>query len=164
MKDLGFTCYSPVSIPEQPTLAELIANLTVQERVDILEGFTEKVLPRRLSRYIREKYDRPFIPKIAVVRRLYKGIDAIEERARSLMRGEVLVTPAEIDPQTGEVITPAIYNDPPKTGGELLTQVQDYFTEDFTPQQVEAVLTKMVEQSKCGGTGTWQFYKEEVVK
>lgn len=79
------------------------------------------------------------------------------------MRGEVVVTPAVLDPETGEVVTPAVYNTPPTTANALLTQVQNEFADDFTSQQVLAILTKMVEYSKHDGTGNWAFYSANVI-
>lgn len=162
--DVGFTYYNEIPTPETPTISELVASLSAQERGDILNGFTAGVLPERLTAWVRKYYNRPFRPKKAVVRRLYQAINNIEEYSRTLMRGELLITPAVIDPDTGEVTEEAVYNTPPTTANQLLTAVQDEFTEDFTPAQVEAILTKMVQYSKHDGTGTWTYYKTEVVK
>jgi len=38
------------------------------------------------------------------------------------------------------------------------------FVDIFTATQVTAVLTKMIEYSKSGATGTWAYYKVEVKK
>jgi len=164
MASLGFTYYDEIPTPEVPTISELVAALTAQERGDILEGFTKKIIPERLTDYIRERFNRTFKPKKAVVIRLYRAIDSIEERAREYMRGEVLITPAVIDPDTGEVIEEAVYNTPVETANELLTTIQDEFSEDFSSAQVQAILSKMVNYSKHDGTGDWTFYKTEVVK
>ena len=95
---------------------------------------------------------------------MYRAVDEIEETACSYMRGEVLVTPAVIDPDTGEVLEEAVYNTPPTTANQLLTAIQDLFNEDFTSGQVSAILTKMVQYSKHNGTGDWAFYSTEVIK
>ena len=156
MKNIGFTNYDSLPVEVVPTTAELVASLTTQEKVAILDGFSRKVPPRQLRYTIK-------IP-LRIIVHLYRAIDAIEERARVLMRGEVLVTPAEYDPETGEETSPAVYNTPPSTAGALLTQVQDDFADDFSGPQVQAILTKMVEFSKHDGSGDWIFYKTEVVK
>lgn len=56
-----------------------------------------------------------------------------------------------------------VYNTPPSNAAGLLSAVQDEFADDFTPIQVEAILTKMVEYSKYDGTGNWTFYKNNVI-
>lgn len=164
MAQLGFQYYDEVPVTPEPTIQELLASLTGEEKGDILNGFTFKILPERLTEWVRERYGRTFTPKKRVVRRIYQAIDNIEEQARLYMRGEILITPAEIDTETGEVITPAVYNTPPTTANQLLTTIQDIFSDIFTSNEVQAVLNRMVEYSKHDGTGTWTYYKTEVVK
>ena len=79
------------------------------------------------------------------------------------MRGEILIAEAILD-ENGEVVTPAQYNIPPTTSAGLLSDIEDDFSSDFTPTQVESILTRMVQYSKNNGTGTWPYYKTEVVK
>ena len=157
MAELGFTYYDTIPTPSQPTLQEIIDGMSGPQKAAVLDGFIKKILPKRLVILV------PGLNKEAV-RRLYQAIDSIEETARSYMRGEVLITPAELDPETGEVITPAVYNTPPSTAGELLTAVQDEFSDVFTGAQVNAILSKMIDYSKYDGTGDWEFYATEVVK
>ena len=156
MANIGFTYYDTIPVQPQPTTAEIVAALSGQEKIDVLNGFIKKIIPNRL------KYSTT-VPE-GVIKHLYRKIDEIEERARALMRGEVLITPAVIDPNTGEVTTSAVYNTPPETSGALLSQVQDDFDDDFTAGQVTDILTKMVEYSKHDGSGNWTFYKAEVIK
>lgn len=156
MGNIGFTYYDEIPIPTVPTTAEIVASLTTNQKVAILDGFAKKILPQRL------KYETD-VPKIVIVH-LYRKIDEIEERARALMRGEVLITPVEIDPETGGVITEAEYNDPPTTQTALKDAVASDFVEDFTATQIGAILSKMIAYSKHDGTGTWTFYKAEVIK
>ena len=54
-------------------------------------------------------------------------------------------------------------NTPPTTAAQLLSQVQDDFSDDFTGAQVSAILTKMVNYSKHDGSGDWDFYKDNVI-
>ena len=157
MASLGFTYFDTIPSPTQPTIQEIIDGMSGAQKVAVLNGFVEKILPKKLA------YDVPGLSKQAIIT-LYRAIDSIEETARSLMRGEVLITPAVIDPGTGEIITPAVYNTPPANAAELLVEVRDAFVDVFTSAQVEAVLTKMVEYSKHDGTGNWAFYAAEVIK
>ena len=146
---LGFTYYNEIPVNVVPTTAGIVAGLSGAEKTAILDGFTAKIHPSKL------KYTTTVSE--GVIKHLYRKIDEIEERARELMRGEVIVTPAD-----GE--TPAVYNTPPSTSGALLTQVQDDFSDDFTSVQVSAILTRMVNYSKHDGSGTWSYYKTEVIK
>jgi len=157
MKQIGFTYYDS-QVVVKPTTQEVLATLSGTQKLLILNGFAKKTKPDILARGIDIEHS------LWIVKYLYCKIDEIEETARFLMRGEVLITPAIIDPETGEVIEEAIYNTPPSTANELLSQVQDEFDDDFTGAQVNAILTKMVEYSKRNGSGTWDFYKTEVVK
>ena len=132
----------------------MVASLSGAQKVAILDGFVKKELPKTISY-------RTGISRL-VVTHLYRAIDAIEERARELMRDVSVVIPAEYD-EEGVEITPAVYNVPPATVGELLVLVQDEFVENFTGGQVTAILTKMVEYSKHDGTGDWDFYASKVI-
>lgn len=155
MASIGFTYYDTVPSVPQPTLQELIEALSGAQKIAILNGFTKKTLAKQLA------YTTPGLDR-AVIQRLYQSMDSMEELSRSLMRGEVLVTPAVIDPQTGEVTTPAVYNTPPASSGALLSAVQDAYVDIFTGAQVNAILTRMVEYSKWDGTGDWTFYSTQV--
>jgi hypothetical protein len=139
----------------KPTTQEILAALTSQQKADVLNGFADNI-PAVALKYIAH------VPTFAI-RHLYRKIDEIEEQSRALMRGEVLVTPEVVDEQTGEVITPAVYNTPPADSAELLAAVQDDFSDDFSSAQVTAILTKMVNYSKHDGTGNWAYYAAEVV-
>ena len=153
---MAFTFYDSISVPSLPTTQEIIASLSGAQKSGILNGFARGIKAVTLSRHIGVAEN--------AVSHLYARMDEIEETARKLMRGEVLITPAEIDPETGEIITPAVYNDPVTNAATLLVEVRDAFADVFTSAQVEAVLTKMVEYSKHDGSGDWAFYSTEVVK
>ena len=81
MKNIGFTNYDSLPVEVVPTTAELVASLTTQEKVAILDGFSRKVPPRQLRYNIKT----PF----RVIFHLYRAIDAVEERSRVLMCGKV---------------------------------------------------------------------------
>lgn len=152
---IGFTYYN-VPPSTTPTTQEILAALTGAQKLSVLDGFVAKTPITELKHKIG-------VSSVAI-RHLYRRIDQVEESSRSIMRGEVLITPAVVDPQTGEIITPAVYNTPPETAGELLTEIQDAFSDIFTPAQITAILTAMVEYSKHDGTGDWSYYSAEVVK
>jgi len=153
----GFTYYDTIPVIPEPTIPEIIAGLSSAQKGKLLQGFT--ILGRTAYRLVA---NRLAIDEKAVDR-LFGKMDEMEANSRSLMRGEVIVTPEVVDPDTGEVTTPAVYNTPPADSGELLTTIQDDFSDDFTSGQVTAVLTKMVKYSKHDGSGNWNFYKNNVI-
>lgn len=132
MARLGFTYYDEPEAETPPTTQEILATVSGQDRGKILNGFAEKILPNRLKYNV----DAP----LAVIKYLYRKIDDVEQYAHSLMTGD----------------------NPPSTANALLTAIQDEFSDDFTPDQVEAVLQKMVQYSKSTKDGTWTFYKNNV--
>ena len=75
-----------------------------------------------------------------------------------------LTTPAELDPETGVEITPAVYNTPPTTQVQLRNQVTVLMQGEFEQGQVGAVINKMMEYSKYDGSGDWDYYKSGVNK
>ena len=152
---MAFTFYNIKPVIVLPTISEIIASLTGGQKGQILNGFAKGTRPIVLARYIG-------IDQLAVIR-LYVKMDEMEEMSRSLMRGEVVITPAVIDPETGEVTIPVVYNTPPSNASGLLSAIQDAFSDDFTSGQVSAVLTKMVEYSKYNGTGDWTYYSSNVI-
>lgn len=152
--NIGFTNYTETK-PVKPNTRDILDELTSNQKVAILNGFAMKKNPSRLRREIFLSND--------IILYLYGKIDEIEERARVLMRGEVLITPEERNPETGEVITPAVYNTPPTSQTALKNTIASDFEEDFDATQVGAILSKMIKYSN-GGSGTWTFYKTEVVK
>ena len=156
MAEIGFTNYDVPEVETPLTTAEMVASLSAGERSAILNGFISKVLPRRLRKdiYVRED----------VITHLYRRIDAIEEFCRSLLRGEIVDTPAEYDPETGEEITPAVYVTPPASLNALKDAVDDNFSTEFSAAQSGAIVDAMIAYSKSDGTGTAAYYLSEVVK
>jgi hypothetical protein len=152
---MGFTSYNSKPVPPVPTTQEIVASLTSAQKVAVLNGFAQNVKPKTI------KYESEL--KLQVVTHLYKKMDEIEELSRSLMRGEVVLTAAVVDDETGEVTTPVVYNTPPTTASALASQVASTFSVDFTSGQVGAILTKMYQYSSWDGKGTWTFYKNNVI-
>ncbi len=155
MINSGFTHYNKKPITVTSTTADAVASLSAEQKVAVLNGFIRKVNPNTIS-------FNECIPK-NVVTQLYRSIDAIEELSRSLMRGEIVITPAVID-EAGEITKPAVYNKQPETSTALKNAVASDFANDFTGTQVTAILAKMVKHSKYSGDGTWDYYKAEVKK
>lgn len=153
---MGFPYYDIQPAPEPKTVAELIAELSGPQRGQILKGYTMSVDPEVLARRMK-------IEEVTVDR-LHSEIDQMVAISTDLMREEHVVTPQQIDPQTGEVTQPAVYNDPITGPADLLARVSAMFSDNFTGAQVEAILTKMVEFSKRNGSGDWNFYSTEVRK
>ena len=156
MASLGFTYYDEIPVVPQPTVQELIESLSGPQKTAVLNGFIKKILPKQLA------YETPGLSR-SVIRTLYEAIDSIEELARILMRGELVVTPAVIDPGTGEEITPAVYNTPPANATALVSDLQSQFTDVFTTPQLTAVVNRMVQYSKHDGSGDWAFYSSNVI-
>lgn len=131
---IGFSHYD-VPPSTAPTTQEILATLTGAQKTAILNGFALKTPVTQL------KHETPGIGTGAI-RHLYQKIDEIEESARFLMRGA----------------------NPPATATALCNAIQDSFVDDFTSTQVNAILNKMVLYSKHDGTGTFTYYKAEVIK
>jgi len=153
---MGFTYYNTKSVKVVPTTQEILASLTGGQKGQILNAFAMRVKAKILAYKMGISF--------SVIKHLYDKMDEMEESSRSLMRGEVVITPALVDIETGEITTPAVYNPPPATANALLTAIQDAFSNDFTAGQVSAVLTKMVKHSKFNGDGDWSFYSAEIIK
>lgn len=153
---MAFSYYNSIPVASLPTTQEIIASLSGPQKQSVLNGFARGIKAITLARHIDIAEN--------AVSHLYARLDEIEETARKYMRQEIVITPAVLDPETGEVITPAVYNDPITNAADLLVAVRDVFADVFTSAQVQAVLTKMVEYSKHDGTGNWAFYSTEVIK
>lgn len=150
----GFPYYDEIPVVAPPTLGDLIDGLSGQQKLAILDGYTIGTKEVTLARRI-------LVPESTAIA-LYAAIKSIVARSNALMRGEVELVPAVIDPETQEVITPAVMNTPPSSAAELLAEVQADFADYFSGAEVTAILTRMVEYSKHDGTGTWAFYAAEV--
>ena len=151
-----FSYYNTKPVVVKPTTQEIVASLSSVQKLAILNGFATNVKAKTLGYSVGIKFP--------VVVHLYKKLDEIEEVSRSLMRGEVVITPVLVDLETGEITKPTVYNTPPSSAAALLSEVQDAFVVDFTATQVTAILTKMVECSKWNHSGDWAFYSTEVIK
>ena len=154
----GFTCFNTKPVAQKPSISELVAALESEEKIKILQGFA--TLGRKACGVVASR----LMIDEKVVDRLFGKIDDMQKLSASLMRGQIEITPADVDQQTGKEINPAVYNTPPANAGALLAAVQDEFSDDFNPVQVTAILTKMVEYSRYSGDGTWEYYSNEIIK
>ena len=152
--NIGFDFYDEL-ISTSPTTQDILAALTTDQKVVVLDGFAKKIP-------VIELKHSSGVPSFAV-RHLYQKIDEIEEKARAFMNGEIIITPAVLDPDTEEVTTPAVYNIPPTTSTALKNLIKDDFAEDFTEAQVTAILVKMLQYSKRDGSGDWAYYSSQVI-
>jgi len=161
MPELGFTTYVQPAPPTPPTLAERFAALSGSEKLAILDGLSAKIIPNNLKAIAP-------IPK-DLIQGVYLAIDAIEELSRLLMREEVLIEEGTYDPETGEEITPPVYNEAPATIADLKAEI--ILNSEgliFTPAEIEMVIDRMILYSEINeaGTpiGTAAIYAAEVVK
>jgi len=161
MGQIGFTTYVQPAALIPPTLAERFAGLTAQEKLAILDGFCNKIIANRLKAQIAVAKD--------LIQGTYLAIDAIEELSRLLMREEVLIEEGTYDPETGEEITPPVYNEAPVTIAEL--KVEIIFNSEgliFTEGEIELVIDTMIEYSELDEDGlpigTAAVYAANVVK
>jgi len=141
----------------KPTTKEILASLSAAQKTGFLNAYTEGWA----DNYPKVKSVLKIRPT-AVARHLKNKLDEIQRLSRKYMRGEVLVTPEEKDPKTGEVTTPAVYNTPPGTSTALVKAIEGSFVDEFTSTQVKAILTTMVKYSKADGSGTFTYYKNAV--
>ena len=155
MRNLGFEHYDEVPGTVKPTVQEMIAALSQGQRSDIINGFVKETYPDELSHQI-------FINK-GVIETLYRGMKGMRDFAKKRMRGEILIT-GPVYGEDGEITIPAVYNTPPTTSGALVTQVVGDLDDEYTNTQVTAVLTRMVKESRHDGSGTWAYFRAEVVK
>jgi len=151
--NIGFDAYDTAAYIA-PTTQEILDALTSDQKVAVLDGFANKVP-------VIELKHSSGVHSFAIWH-LYRKIDEIEERARVLMRGTMVITPAVLD-ENGEVTTPAIYNTPPSTALALKNAIASDFVDDFTDAQVTAILTKMINYSKHDGSGDWVYYKNNII-
>ena len=144
---------------DQIPIQDILDSLSAEQKVGFLNAYTQGWADNypKVKSLLR-------IRPTAIAKRLKTKLDEIQFVSRRYMRGEILITPAVIDPETGEETTPAIFNTPPDNSTELLNIVKVFFINEFTEEQVTAILTKMIKFSKTDGSGTWIYYKTEIVK
>lgn len=151
---IGFYCFTEPVVVTQPTMRQRVVALDDATRQNILSHFTNKRYPAHIATEL--KLD------LELVRYVYDIIDAIQQKARLLMRGEVIVTPAVLDAE-GNVITPAVMNTKPTLQTELATTLREEFKDDFPTPFTTLVVSEIMKWSKFDGTGTFAFYKSQII-
>lgn len=159
MATLGFYCFTQPTPVVELTTKQKIALLTVPQKTAILDAYINKIPAAHLDH------------KMGIARELlediYETLSTLQDTAKAYMRGEVVITPevSHIDPVTGlkVVDTPAVYNTPPTTQSALGSVLQPLFIDTFTNAQVTAIVSAMVAYSKYDGTGTFTFYKNNII-
>ena len=152
---IGFYCFTQPPVIVEPTMKEKIAGLTEGQRSDILKYFANQRSPQHAARELGMNRK--------LVEFLYEQIDAVQQRCRAYMRGEVVITPAVVD-EEGNITTPAVMNTPPTSGTELRDAVRPEFTEYITVAMFGNTVTAIIKNSKYDGTGAFAFYASEIVK
>lgn len=145
MAKLGFYCFTQPTPPTVPTLRQQVAALTDDQRNALIVSF-RTIIP---AAHLDHKMG---LPK-EVIEYVYDGIDAIQEKCRSYMRGEVVVTPGD----------PPTYNTPPTTQAQLRTTVSPDFLADYPQIFITNVIQELVDWCKFDGTGTFVFYKNNII-
>jgi len=161
MIDIGFTSFD-IGEKINPSTQEMLGVLDVEARLKILDGFAKKVSPTRLKHELKTPLPAGY-KKLPIIVHLYGKMRDIRNMSRSLLRGEILVTPAVFDDE-GKEVESAVYNTPPKTITDLKTQIADTFKDDFTATQSSKVVDVMIKYSKSDGTGDSAYYAAEIVK
>jgi len=149
----GFYCFTQPTPVVEPTIKEKIATLSSQQKTDILNHF----IMAKPAAHVATELKLP----LEFVNYLFELIDNMQATARAYMRGEVVITPAVLDGD-GNITTPAVMNTPPATQTALGTTIAPLF-DDFTAGQVTAIVSAMMKWSKFDGTGTFAFYKSQII-
>lgn len=157
---MGFTTYIRPAEPAKPSIKDQIALLTGAQKTAILTGFAEDIKPNRLKREMGIN--------VRLIEAINNEIEEIQALCRILMREELELEPAVIDQETGEEITPPVYNDAPETIAELKAEIELNFTDIFTPSQISSVVELMIDYSEIDASGApigdAATYAAEVVK
>jgi len=152
---MGFTTYEIAPVVTQ-TLKERLDELTGAQKVAVLDGFVmdTPVLDMKRDQNIPSE----------LVKALYNAIELIEVQSKILMREEIIITPAELDPETGEVITPAVMNTAPADAIDLAGVIAVGMTDSFSLGEVQFIVNRMMNEANLAGDATWDYYAQEVIK
>jgi hypothetical protein len=154
MTKLGFRCFTSPKAPVVLTLRQQVVNLTDEQRQNLLTGFVNRIPAAHLDHKLGLSKE--------LIDYVYEGIDAIEEASRLLMRGEYITTPAVLDVE-GNVITPAVYAAVPTTAVQLRQAVAPLFSADYPVLFCSNAVNEMIAWCKYDGTGTFAFYKNNII-
>lgn len=159
MSKLGFRCFTSPEAPIVLTLRQRVVALSDSQRQALLNGFVNRIPAGHLDHKLGLSKE--------LIEYVYDGIDAIEETSRLLMRGEYVTAPevSHIDPVTGlKVIdTPATYAAVPTTAVQLRQSVAPIFSADYPVLFCSNAVNEMVLWSKYDGSGTFAFYRSQII-
>jgi len=151
-------------IVEQPptkTPQEWVDGMTGLQKAAMLNGFSNGVKATQLDRA------EIGIPKDVAVQ-FYRLMNNMKNYGTKLMRGEVVITPEVVDPETGEVITPAVMNTPPTTQNQLRSQIHDEYGGWFSLNEIGVFVNRMVQYSRLNidkeYDGTWEVFVSGVTQ
>ena len=159
MSKLGFRCFTSPEVPVVLTLRQQVIALSDAQRQALLDGFVNRIPAAHLDHKLGLSKE--------LIEYVYNGMDAIEETSRLLMRGEYIITPevSHIDPVTHlKVIdTPAVFATVPTTAALLRQAVAPLFSADYPVLFCSNTVNAMVAWSKYDGSGTFAFYKSQII-
>jgi len=157
---LGFNTYDNDINPD-------INNISVETAGSIVISFAER---KDLSTVKHELQ----IPT-SIVKAVYKDIIEIETMVSRIMSGTAILEFAELD-ESGEIVTPTIYNTVPTSQNELKSvayslierdyslKVQaDYTIQDISDlkEKIDFCIDTLITYSKSDKTGDWEFFKDQ---
>jgi len=154
MSKLGFRCFTSPEAPVVLTLRQQVVALTDEQRQSLLVGFEQRIPAAHLDHKLGLSKQ--------IIEYIYDGMDAIEETSRLLMRGEYVTTPAVLD-GNGVVITPAVYAPVPTTQVLLRQAIAPLFSEDYPVNFCSNVVNEMIAWCKYDGSGTFAFYRNNII-
>jgi len=155
---MAFTHYNTIPSVVKLTPKEKWAALSVQNRTQITNEFRKTEVNKSKNAARKLVFDDD------VVEYGFKKYQEIESKCTEIMREEILLEEAVVDPETGEIITPAVYNTSPTNSAGLRADVLPYFTEEFSTGQIQSLVSFIIKDSKTTGNGVWAYYSTEVKK
>ena len=139
----------PILNPKKPEPFEELNDKQKIKLVDInAEGWNESAIKH--SKEIADLGDWHYVPT-SVAKSYITKTKKITSDCENLMKGQVIITPAVIDPETWEITKPAVYKTPPKTEAELQTECFKLH-EDCTNLAFNYLVASMVDHMTVEGT------------
>lgn len=133
MGKLGFYCFTSPEVPVPPTLRQQVVALTDEQRQALLTGFEQRIPAAHLDHKLGLAKE--------LIQYVYDGIDTIQEKCKEVMRGET----------------------PPATAVALKDLVRPEFLADFPIAFINTTISEMILWCKYDGSGTFSFYKNNII-
>lgn len=158
---IGADYYDTPAAIVQPTLTELLATLSNDQKLAVLTAFcSHPVNYERCIRLLRHDHG----VRMGTASYLWGKLEAVENGCKRVMTGNWEISPAELDGD-GNEINPAVYADIPANITALRTFIKTYFTggvDDFSASHIDIIVGEIVKASRYDGTGDFAFYAENV--